>query len=227
MKEIQIVTITKKLLKEIIKNDIISRSIGVAVVATVCSLFFNACQKESSALIVAHVAASSKANAVSSIPYVSCGMKINVFTPSEYASKVYSFAYTINGQLKKFSIGNSGQLSFTTYDKFSFEFAGYTDMSNTVRFWRIRRTDGKYLTTGLEYKAKMTGPSAAQQTFLLASLGNGQYKIVLPKLPECNLAAIWYDIDLGYRIANFAYDDTYLNDKDTKISMIVIPLSNY
>jgi hypothetical protein len=57
-------------------------------------------------------------------------------------------------------------------------------------------------------------------------LGNGQYKILLPKLPVCNIAAIWDDIDVGYKIANFNYDDSQLVGKDTKISMLVIPLPN-
>jgi len=235
MKKIKSITLMKRVLEKFTRKKIITSGvIKVVAAAVVFSLLLNACQKESSSLAAPdqspvasnETLAANAATGLPPMPYVSCGMKINVFTPVEYSAKVYAFAYTINGVQKKFSIVNSGKLDFTKYDKFSFEFAGYLDKSNTVKSWRLRRTDGKYLTSGLEYKEKLTGSAAVQQTFLLASLGNGQYKILLPKLPVCNIAAIWDDIDIGYRIYNFDYDDSSLEFKDTKVTMMVIPLPN-
>jgi hypothetical protein len=114
-------------------------------------------------------------------------MKVNVFTPFENSSNVYSFAYTINGQLKRFGINRYGKMQFSYYDRFTFEFAGYLDASRTVKSWRIRRTDGQYLTAGLKYAQRLFGASEAQQIFLFSSLGNNQYNILLPKLDVCNL----------------------------------------
>lgn len=231
MKNIHTATTIKELLKEITAHN---RKI-VAATAVVFSLLFNACQKDSASLVTAsqssnasheNVTESSVMSGLPTIPYVSCGMKINVFTPFEHSAKVYAFAYTLNGVQKKFAIDNNSHMNFGSYDKFSFEFAGYLDKSSTVKSWRIRRTDGKYLTAGLKYIDLLPEPSAAQQIFLLASLGNGQYKILLPKLPVCNLAAIWYDVDAGYRIVNFDYNDFQLDGKDTKVTMTVIPLPN-
>ena len=236
MKNIQTPTTIKELLEKFtLKKITVYNSIIPIAIVIVFSLLFYACQKESPSLVAAsqssnalheNVTESSVMSGLPTIPYVSCGMKMNVFTPFEHSANVYAFAYTINGQKKKFGISSGGQMNFNTYDKFSFEFAGYLDKSSTVKSWRIRRTDGKYLTAGMEYKDKLTGSAAAQQKFLLASLGNGQYKILLPKLPVCNIAAIWDDVDLGYRIYNFDYDDDNLNFKDTKVTMMVIPLPN-
>jgi len=223
MKNIQTATALKKLLKKFT----VYNSIMLVATVIIFSLLF-ACQKESYSPVTSKENAGEHAETMGlpPLPYVSCGMKINVFTPFEYSAKVYAFAYTINGVQTKFGIGDNGHMNFTSYDKFSFEFAGYADKANTVKLWMIRRTDGKYLTAGMEYKNKLTGPDATQQKFLLASLGNGQYKILLPKLPVCNIAAIWYQIDEGYRIVNFDYDDPHLNFKDTKVTMMVIPLPN-
>lgn len=236
MKNIRTATIIKELPKKLTaKKIIVYGSARLMATVIIITLLLNACQKESSSLVNQNqprfasnenLEEHAEANRLPPIPYVSCGMKINVFTPVENSLKAYAFAYTINRVQKKFSIGTAGKMSFTSYDKFSFEFAGYLDTSKKVKSWRIRRTDGKYLTTGLTYKIKLTGSKAAQQTFLLASLGNGQYKILLPKLPVCNLAAIWYDIDLGYRISNFDYNDSHLDGKDTKVTMVLIPLPN-
>ena len=228
MKNIQTATVIKKLLKKFTAKKItVYNSIMLAATVIIFSLLF-ACQKESYSPVASSEIAEENADVtgILPLPYVSCGMKINVFTPVEHSAKVYAFAYTINGVQKKFGIGEYGHMNFTSYDKFSFEFAGYANKSNTVKLWMIKRTDGKYLTAGLEYKDKLTGSAATQQEFLLASLGNGQYKILLPKLPVCNIAAIWDDIDVGYKIANFNYDDSQLVGKDTKISMVVIPLPN-
>jgi len=223
MKNIQTATALKKLLKKFT----VYNSIMMLATVIVFSLLF-ACQKESYSPVTSNENAGEHAETMGlpPIPYVSCGMKINVFTPAEYSAKVYAFAYTINGMQKKFGIGDYGHMNFTSYDKFSFEFAGYADKPKTIKLWMLRRTDGKYLTAGMEYKDKLTGSAAVQQKFLLASLGNGQYKILLPKLPVCNIAAIWDDIDVGYTIANFDYDDPRVDFKDTKVTMMVIPLPN-
>ena len=229
MKNIQTATAIKALLRKFAAKKITAyNSIMLVATVIVFSLLLFACQKESSSVVASseHTEEHASETGLPPIPYVSCGMKINVFTPFEHSAKEYAFAYTINGVQKKFGIGDYGHLNFTSYDKFSLEFAGYADRANTVKLWMIRRTDGKYLTAGLEYKDKLTGSAATQQEFLLASLGNGQYKILLPKLPVCNIAAIWDDIDVGYKIANFNYDDSQLVGKDTKISMVVIPLPN-
>jgi hypothetical protein len=229
MKNVQRATAIKKLLKKFTSKKItMYNSIMLVAAVIVFSLLLFACQKESNSPVTSNenTVENAEATGLPPLPYVSCGMKISVFTPVEYSAKVYAFAYTISGVQKKFGIGDDGHMNFTSYDKFSFEFAGYADKSNTVKLWMIRRTDGKYLTAGMEYKDKLTGSAAAQQKFLLASLGNGQYKILLPKLPVCNIAAIWYQIDEGYRIVNFDYDDPRLNFKDTKVTMMVIPLPN-
>jgi hypothetical protein len=94
-----------------------------------------------------------------------------MFSHPEYSAKVYAFAYTINGVQKKFGISTYGHLNFSSYDKFSLEFAGYADRANTVKLWMIRRTDGKYLTAGLEYKDKLTGSAATAARIPVGFIG--------------------------------------------------------
>jgi hypothetical protein len=138
-------------------------------------------------------------------------MKINVFHTAEYLSKGLCIRLYNKRGAKEIWNRRLRHIELYSYDKFSFEFAGYADKPKTIKLWMIRRTDGKYLTAGMEYKDKLTGSAASAAKFLLASLGNGQYKILLPKLPVCNIAAIWDDIDVGYNIANFDYDDPRLD----------------
>jgi hypothetical protein len=167
------------------------------------------------------------------IVYYTCGMKVHVFEPFEYSFKLYSFAINEKGgQNKPFSIGLEGEIDYGNPDKFSFEFAGYADKSQTVKTWRIKRTDGKYLTAlrnhYLEYLDKligtqrMMGAQEVDQIFLLSSLGNNTYKILTPKTSICNVVAISSHIfNEDPTISSYAYDSPKLNFANANIIMIV------
>lgn len=227
----------KKLIKTSTQHQTVVNSVQFAVISAIASvaLLLTACQKEALVKVdtptVNQPVNPQSGGAVAqkigpAVTYNACGMSVNVFSPSEFTADVYSFAYNINGQQKRFAINTYGDMDFSKYDKFSFEFAGYLDTEKKVKFWRLKRTDGKYLTRGLKYADKITGTNQADQFFLLSSVGNNQYKLLMPKLPVCNVVAIWNDIDRGYSIANFDYNSYKLPYMETKITMTIIPLTN-
>jgi hypothetical protein len=216
--------------KQVIKITAITAFLALLFISCKKQTLTPAVQNKMSDVVNGKPDSSSPTDVVQNTTYYCCGIKVNVFTPLEHSANTYSFAYTVNGQQNRFGITKAGQINFTNPDKFSFEYAGYLDASGTVKSWRIRRTDGKYLTTilgnGLTYADKLLGSHEVEQIFLLSSLGNNVYNIVLPKLSICNKVAIWYDIDLGDRIASFNYDSRMLTGKDTKITMVKNSLVN-
>lgn len=160
------------------------------------------------------------------IKYNTCGMTVNVFSPNEYLNRKYSFALNSNGQNKPIHISNSN-IYFNSPDRFSFEFAGYAYKSLTAKTWRIKRTDGLYLTShngNLSYSAKLIGIQEFEQIFMLSSLGNNIYKVLLPKLPVCNIVAInrFDDSWDGYNYSIRSHEYNSGNQDNSNITMIAI-----
>ena len=156
--------------------------------------------------------------------YYCCGMMANIVSINAVFGTTYSFAINQNNQNKKFGIDNYGQINFNYPDWFSYEFAGYADPAHTIHTWRIKRTDGKYLTTqpgnGMAYLNKLNAPQDIRQIFLLSYLGNKLYKFLLPKMTDCNVAALYFDIDRqNYIFTSFTYNSPRLV---SSISSIVI-----
>jgi hypothetical protein len=132
--------------------------------------------------------------------YTDCGLSVNVFTPNP--SLQYSFEYHKPSSriYVPFGIDQYTEVTFSAPDKFTFEFAGHTT-AGKFKTWRIKRTDGKYLTADngiLIYKPKLVKGPVNEQIFLIGSLGLSRYELINPG--RCEIGTIAFDIDYsGYR----------------------------
>jgi hypothetical protein len=194
------------------------------------AISFVSCQKEaaSSQPVSQSVVNSSavKSDSLLTIPYYSCGMAVNAFLPNFYTFTRYYFAISQNGVVKPFGIGIYGEINYSDPDQFSFEAAGFADAASRIPVYRIRRTDGKYLTNtsnGMAYLNKLTAPADVQQVFLLSHSGGNTYKVLLPKLSECNIAALYFDFDhQAYFFEGFIYNSPDLSRGITNITMMAV-----
>jgi hypothetical protein len=144
------------------------------------------------------ISASKNEDAAAKTPpltYAACNMLVTVYDP---APGQYTLAMGTATGYKKFGLPNfSGTLDFQNIDYLTFEFSKqYADAANTVKLYRIRRSDGKYLTLYLNptYDTrKLPGNGEEQQLWIMNDLGNNKYNLLAPKLASCFLARTYTD----------------------------------
>lgn len=161
--------------------------------AIIAIIFFSACKKE---VNTEYASIASNTNGTTDdLTYAACDLLVNVFSPS--ANTTYNLAM-ISGDVNiKFGIPGIGELNFQTIDNVNFEFSGsYADKAKTVKLYRIKRTDGKYLSNAFgaaNYTTKIDGPGASTQLFILNSLGNNHYNLILPTMATCYYMFTYWD----------------------------------
>ena len=144
----------------------------------------------------------SAASATPTLTYITCSKPINIYNPQ---AGQYTLAMPYGSSYKKFGIpGFGGLLDFQNIDYVTFEFSGlYADPANTVKLYRVRRTDGKYLTFHLylDYSPLLqAGQNPELQYWIINNLGNNQYNLVLPKFGNTCWLARTYPDNANYRI---------------------------
>ncbi len=129
--------------------------LSVVAACAIIAASFTACQKDVAMKNVAPSANESIAltnakneSVVAKAPpltYAACNMLVTIYDP---APGLYTLAMSTATGYKKFGLPDfSGTLNFQNIDYLTFEFAKqYADAANTVKLYRIRRSDGKYLT---------------------------------------------------------------------------------
>jgi hypothetical protein len=154
--------------------------------------------------------------------FLTCNRLINVFNPGP--NVIFSLGMQLGTSYRKFSVPTYGVLDFTKVDKIMFEFSGlYADRANTVKLYRIRRTDGKYLTFQIAaaYVSKMEGIDAQYQLWVLNSLGSNKYNLMLPKMNTCYLLRTYYNTDLQANRLGFL--PSYQTSYEGSIVIYVLP----
>lgn len=179
---------------------------SLALIATIIfsSALFS-CQKDKDFLFAP---ANSQGSSIQTITpaaafqtYQACDRLITIYNPPNGS---FTLGMTFGLTYKKFGIpGGQGELNFTTPDIIHFEFSGlYADSKNTIKLYRVRRQDGKYLTFTLclSYTdLKQPGQGAEMQLWIFNSLGNNKYNLILPKFStSCWLARTYMDNNIDY-----------------------------
>ncbi|RYZ60108.1 MAG: hypothetical protein EOO14_07620 [Chitinophagaceae bacterium] len=152
--------------------------------------------------------------------YVTCNRFVNVFTPT--LETHYTLAMQNGFSYRKFGIPDLGTLDFDNIDKVTFEFSKqFADPSNTVKLYRIRRTDGKYLTFRIAagYTTKLEGSEAQYQLWIVNSLGMSKYNLMLPKMYTCFLFRTYFDEQTNSNKAGFVAADQQTYPGSTTIYM--------
>jgi hypothetical protein len=160
----------------------------------------------------------SDASSVATTFYTACGLSITVFNPNPNLQYSFEYHNYNSSAYIPFGVINYGDIIFNSWDKFTFEFAGYTARP-AVKTWRIKRADGKYLTADngiLMYETKILKGPVNEQIFLIGTLGNSRYELVNPGL--CTLGTIGFDFDYGgYR---FFVDPSAGTNRDYRLGLI-------
>lgn len=191
----------------------------ITITTVVFAVSSSACKKNVNTKDMAVLA---QATAADNLIYNTCGLPVNVFTPS--ANTTYNLAI-ISGDVNiKFGIPGVAELSFQNIDFVNFEFSGlYADKGQTIKLYRIKRTDGKYLSNAFaaaNYTTKIEGPGSSTQLFILNSLGNNRYNLILPTMSVCNfMFTYWDNSSQKYRGAFVSSGVNHLGSKE----IVVLP----
>jgi hypothetical protein len=189
----------------------------VAIIALIISFGFSACKKSnditsqsiryskvpsnaSGQLSLSNSGLSLVTSVTKPVLYSTCNRQVKVFTPS---TATYELGMEFGFTYRPFGIPSIGNLDFQNIDHVAFEFSGlYADANNTVKLYRIKRMDGKYLTFQIAaaYVERFEGNLAQYQLWLVNDLGANKYNLILPKMNTCYLLRTYYDdVYMSYR----------------------------
>jgi hypothetical protein len=171
------------------------------------------CQHESNTIAPTGSVTADESLAVSRVAaaaYSFCGLAANIYNPD---NGMYTLGMSLRAGYQNFGVVGLGHLDFVHVDKIQFEFSGrYHDRPQTVKLYRIRRSDGKYLSWkigGLMYDKLITGGFDATQLYVLSNLGNNKFNIILPNVAGNCLMMRTSSTATGFKVEGMSVDTPF------------------